>query len=338
MVFDRRFRLPAVQQGNFALERGVGHGVVARATYRVNLDRQLPNSVDVNVAPSTGMGVFQLQGGTGVVGVQDGYTFRVPVYTQRVTTSFGPVTDIVSNANATYHALVLEAQRRSRKGLELRVGWTWSKAIDFGQSGGAVPRTNGQFDPFNVGYDKGLSSFGRSHRLVASAVWETRFTAKERWVHAAANGWLVAPIFVAVSGRPYSYDIFGGAALSGGHESINGSGGAVYLPTVGRNTLSLPETMSLDLRVSRGVRVGDRVVVRGSVEAFNVGNRVNYSGVTQRAFLVGTAVEGVTPLVFQDAAAVAAEGLNAQPFGAYTASGLDTARERQVQMGLRVEF
>ena len=61
----------------------------------------------------------------------------------------------------------------------------------------------------------------------------------------------------------------------------------MYLPTVGRNTLRLPDTANLDLRVSRGMRVRDRVVVRGLVEAFNVGNRVNYSGVTQRAFWRG---------------------------------------------------
>ena len=72
-------------------------------------------------------------------------------------------------------------------------------------------------------------------------------------------------------------------------------------------------------------------------------NHVNISGVTQRAFLVavpgtGTAAAGVTPLVFQDAAAVATEGLNVLPFGAYTAAGTNQARERQIQLGVRLEF
>jgi hypothetical protein len=67
-------------------------------------------------------------------------------------------------------------------------------------------------------------------------------------------------------------------------------------------------------------------------------NHLNYSGVQQRAFLVGTTVAGVTPLVFQDAATVVSEGLNAQPFGTYTAAGTSQARERQVQVGLRLEF
>jgi hypothetical protein len=338
MVFDRRFRLPMVQQGSFAVEHGVGMGVVASASYLMNMDRQLPNSVDINIAPSTQVGVFQISGGPGVPGVQDGYRFQVPVYTQRVSTNYGPVTDIVSNVSATYNALALEARRRSRRGFEMRVGWTWSKALDYGQSGGAVPRTNGQFDPFDVRYDKGVSSFGRSHRVVGSAVWETRVAVGRPWVKRAVNGWVVSGVFAAVSGRPYSYDIFGGTYLSGGHESINGSGGASYLPTVGRNTLRMPEMVNLDMRVGRGLRVSDRVVVRGMLEAFNVGNRVNYSGVTQRAFLVGTAANGVTPLVFQDAAAIAAEGLNTRPFGTFTASGTNESRERQLEFGLRVEF
>ena len=114
MLFDHRFRLPAVQQGSFTVEREVGASVVLSGTYLMNLDRQLPNSVDINIAPATATKEFQLQGGTGAVGVQDGETFVVPVYAQRVDTSFGPVTYIISNANATYNAMVLEGRRRLR--------------------------------------------------------------------------------------------------------------------------------------------------------------------------------------------------------------------------------
>ena len=189
-----------------------------------------------------------------------------------------------------------------------------------------------------LGYDKGLSSLNYPHRIVASAVWSPRVQGERRWVRTVVNGWDAAPVFLESSGRAYSYSIFGGTRLSGGYESINGSGGASYLPTVGRNTLRLPESMRVNLRVSRSVHVSERVRVRGMVEVFNLANRVNYSGVTQRAFLVGTAVSGVTPLVFQDAAAVSTEGLNVRPFGAFTAAGTSEARERQVQLGLRLEF
>ncbi|HEV2710397.1 MAG TPA: carboxypeptidase-like regulatory domain-containing protein [Edaphobacter sp.] len=336
-VFDRGFRLPAVQQGSVAVERNVGAGVVGSATYLMNLDRQLPGSVDINIAPASGVETFQLQGGTGA-GVRDGEIFTVPVYTQRVDASYGPVTDIVSNANASYNALVLEARRRSVRGLEFRASWTWSKAIDFGQNAGAIPRQNGQFDPFDLRYDKGLSALNYPHKLVLSAVWEPRVSRGRRWLRIAANGWLVAPLFTERSGRPYSFNIYGGTRLAGGHQSINGSGGAAYLPTVGRNTLRLPDASNLDLRVCRTLRLTEKVRLKGVAEIFNVTNRVNYSGIMQRAFLMGTAVNGVTPLVFQDAATVAAEGLNVQPFGTFTAASTSQTRERQVQLGVRLEF
>jgi hypothetical protein len=303
----------------------------------MNLDRQLPNSVDINIAPAKATKVFQLQGGTGTVGVQDGETFVVPFYSQRVNTSFGPVTDIVSNADASYNAMVLEARRRLRGGLEFRASWTWAKVIDYGQ-GGATPRTNAQFDPFNVLYDKGLSELNFPHKVLASAVWEPTLASEQHWFRIAANGWAIAPLFVESSGRPYSLDIFGGTRLTGGHESINGAGGAVYLPTVGRNTLRLPDTGRLDLRVSRAMRVTERVRMRGSVDVFNLANRVNYSAIMQRAFLVGTETNGVMPLVFQNAATVAAEGLNVRPFGTFTAASTGQSPERQVQLGVRVEF
>jgi hypothetical protein len=337
MVFDRRFRLPAVQQGSFSIEREVGGGTIASATYLMNLDRQLPNSVDINIAPSVATKEFQLQGGTGAVGVRDSETFVVPYYSQRLNTNFGPVTDILSNADATYNALVLEARRRSRGGVEFRANWTWAKAIDYGQSGGATPR-NAQFDPFDVRYDKGLSALNYPHKFVANVVWEPRFTIGQHWLRSSVNGWAVAPIFTVTSGRPYSLDIFGGTRLAGGHESINGAGGAAYLPTVGRNTLRLPDTGRVDLRLTKAVRVSEGVKVRGVAEAFNLTNRVNYSAIMQRAYLVGTEANGVTPLVFQNAATVAAEGLNVRPFGTFTAAATGQSPERQVQLGLRVEF
>ncbi len=338
MAFSRRFRLPAVQQGTVSLEREVGRGFAVSATYLLDIDRQLPNSVDLNIAPATGVKAFQLQGGTGWRGLRDGETFAVPVYTTRVTPSFGPVTEIESNGDATYNGVTAEARARGWRGLTVRGSVTYSKALDLAGSSGAVPRTNGQFDPCTVLYDKGVSALNRPRKAVVSGSWRPEVRARDGWVRGVANGWEAAGIFRATSGRPYSYDLFGGTYLKGGHESINGSGGAVYLPTVGRDTLALPMVENLDVRVSRVVRVRERVRVRGLVEAFNALNQKNVSGVVQRAFLPGVEVNGVTPLVFQDAAAIAAEGLNAQAFGTATAASGDLGRERQVQVGVRVEF
>jgi hypothetical protein len=352
MMFSRRFRMPAVQQGTFSIEHPVGWGVLGSASFVVNLDRQLPSSVDLNIEPATGVAGFQLEGGTGLPGARDREIFYLPIYNQRVTSSFGPVTAIMSNANATYNAVTLEAQRGlggrtglggTGRGLEFRVAWTWSKALDFAPNSGAIPRSNSQFDPFDNRYDKGPSALNFPHHIVATAVWSPHVTDSARPVRTLLGGWALAGIFNETNGRGYSYMIFGGSRLPGGHESINGSGGSTVLPTSGRNTLRLSDTSNLDLRLTRTFRIGETLRAHASADAFNVANRVNYSGVTQRAYLVGTpgsagSATGITPLIFQDAATIAAEGLNTLPFGAFTDAGAGPARERKIQLGLRFEF
>ncbi len=340
MVFDRRFRLPVVEQGSLMLQHGIARHGSLSATYLFNLDRQLPGSTDLNIAPSTARRTFQLQGGTGAPGVLPGEIFSVPVYSARLTPAFGPVTDIVSNVNASYHALTLAAESQPAASLRVSANYTWSKAIDFGQALSATPRTNSQFDPFNHNVDKGLSAFNYPWAVHASAVWTSGFPARQslRWMRTSVSGWQLAPILAAHAGRPYSLDLSGGTYLPGGHESINGSGGALYLPTVGRNTLRLPAVVTLDLRLAREFHPNRRTHLLASAEAFNLPNHPVISSVNQRAFVVGTATGGVTPLIFQSAATLAAEGLSTPAFGVSTGAGTGLARERQVQFSLALQF
>ena len=51
--------------GNPLHRARTGCGVLGSARYVLNLDRQLPNSVDINIAPSSDVQEFQLRGGTG---------------------------------------------------------------------------------------------------------------------------------------------------------------------------------------------------------------------------------------------------------------------------------
>ncbi len=338
VVFDRRFRLPVVQQASLYLEREVRRGTMVEVGFVMNADRQLPGSTDMNIAPSTGTGIFQLQGGTGAVGVRDGETFAVPVYRARVTPSFGPVTDVVSNGNGYYDGLVAKVQTRPVHGLLLGGTYTWSKAIDFGTSSSATPKTNGQFDPFADGYDRGLSSLNYPQALHFVGAWTPGGEVVHHGLRRWKDGWTLTGISTARSGRPYSYDVSGGTYLPGGHESLNGSGGALYLPTVGRNTLRLPPTVRTDLRVGREFKAWRQARGVASVEALNVFNHQSVSSLNERAYLVGTAVDGVTPLVFQSAAEIAAEGLNTTGFGTPTGTGSSLNRERQVQFSVKVSF
>ncbi len=337
MVFDRHFRLPVVQQASLEVEREIRRGTTVSVQYVHNTDRQLPSSTDLNIAPATGTKRFQLQGGTGAIGVRDGETFVVPVYTQRLTPNFGPVTDIESNANAYYDGLVVRVATHPVRSLTVVGRYTWSKAIDFGPSGSATPKTDGQFDPFTDGYDKGLSSLNYPQALHATATWAPGGEGSKRR-HAVSHGWTASAITTTRSGRPYTLDLSGGTYLPGGHESLNGSGGAQYLPTVGRNTLRLPMTLKTDVRLGRAFPAWRGVKGLATVEAFNIFNHENVSSVNHRAYLVGAASGGVTPLVFQSAAEIATEGLNTTAFGTPTGTGTSLNRERQVQLSLRLDF
>jgi hypothetical protein len=338
-VFAKGFRDPAVQRATLEVQREFGRWLSLKVGYAMATATQLPSSADLNIAASTGYASYAIQGGDAYKGLHTGEMFAVPLYTERRTTLFGPVTAVVSNANSTYHSGMVEAWWRLKRQMQVRGSYTFSRAIDYGPQTGATPRLNGQFDPFADGYDKGLSSLQFPQRFSGDLVWSPEMEGGSRELRRALNGWRMAAIGVAGSGAVYSYGVFGGTRLSGGYESLNGSGGATYLPTVGRNTLRLAPRGRVDLRVARGVSVGQKWHVEGFAEAFNLLNSENVSRVQTRAFLVGTPVAGQpTPLVFQDTATIAAEGLTTLPFGAPTSSTTGLSRERQLEFGVRATF
>jgi hypothetical protein len=338
VIFARSFRMPAVQRATFSLERG-GRSFDLRAGYAMAIATQLPQTVDLNIAPATATANFILQGGDGHPGLFTGQSFTVPLYTQRRSTVFGPITALTSSANATYHAVTVEG-RIHAAALQLRGSYSFARAIDYGPQLSATPRTSGQFDPFADGYDKGLSSMDVRHRVAGDLVLRSSLRRGPESLRRTVSGFRIAALGAVSSGAPYSYAVFGGTRLSGGRESINGSGGATYLPTIGRNTLRLPLRSHVDLRAGRDFALRERLHLDAFAEAFNLLNTQSLSRVETRAFLVGTpAYAGApTPLIFQDAATVAAEGITTPAFGTPTSSTSGVSRERQLELGLRLEF
>jgi hypothetical protein len=354
-VFASGYRVPMVQRGELALERGLGRRSSVRLSYAMAMAIQLPGSTDINISPSPGMVSYELQSVDGVLnrvkGLREGETFVVPLYDRRPIANVGAVTALVSHANATYHAVTAEAQVHGfrwmgLRELELRASYTFSRSIDYAPQGSATPQLDGQFDPFRNGYDKGLSSQQFPQRFSGTMALPLHERRGPKAVRLVLDGWRVAAIATASSGAPYNYKIFGGTYLTGGRESINGSGGATYLPTVGRNTLRLAPGGKVDLRLGREVKIGPGMHLNAFVEAFNLFNAENISSVETRAFQLGTlntignsTATGPTPLVFQDAAAIATEGLTTEvPFGTPSSSTTGTSRERQIELGVRLQF
>lgn len=354
-VFASGYRVPDVQRGELSVQRGLGHRTSVRVGYTMAMAAQLPGSTDLNISPSAGLVSYQLQSVDGVLnrtkGLREGETFVVPLYGSRPMLNYGAVTALVSNVNATYHAVTAEAQVHGirwagLRELELRGSYTFSRSIDYAPQESAIPQPDGQFDPFHNGYDKGLSNQQFPQRFAGTMALPLHERMGPKAVRLVLDGWRVSAIGTATSGAPYSYKIFGGTYLNGGRETINGSGGATYLPTVGRNTLRLAARGKVDLRLGREVTLGKATHLNAFAEVFNLFNAQNISSVETRAFQLGTAATignstptGPTPLVFQDAAAIALEGLTTEvPFGTANSSTSGTSKERQIELGLRLQF
>ena len=336
-IFSRRFRLPSIAEADLGLAREFAHHLFLRAAYEGAWAVQQPNTTDINIAPATTLARFILLGGNGRAGSSSGETFVVPAYTARLVPQFGPVTLLASNANATFHSLHISAQQR-RADAYWQAEYVWSKAIDYGPDSGAVPRVNGQFDPFSIGYDKALADTDVPQQLRLAGGVITHIAHGPSQMRAALSKLRLSSTAFLSSGRPYSYEVFSGAHLTGGVYSINGSGGGTYLPTVGRNTLRLPLRSSVDLQASRAFRFNDRLRGEASLTAFNVGNHVNATRVNARAFLADPAALGTVTLRFQDAAAIASEGLNTLPFGTPTATAVGPGQERRLEATIRLNF
>jgi hypothetical protein len=357
-VFASDFRLPSVQRGTLSIERELGKRATMRLSYVMALATQLPATTDINVSPSRGPVTYQVQVASKEKGLVNGQIFEVPLYGQRPLLNFGAVTALVSHANATYHAFTAESRVNGialwgLRSMELSGSYTFSRTIDYNPMNSAIPDQDTQFDPFHNGYDKGLSNQQFPEHFAGTMVLPIRVRSGPRVVQRALDNWHIAAIGTASSGRPYTYRIFGGTYLSGGRHSINGSGGATFLPTIGRNTMRLAPQGVLDLRLNREISVGHGMHLNAFAEAFNLLNAVNITSLETRAFLIGNptvignpngtignpTATGPAPLEFQDAAEIATEGLTtALPFGTADSSTSLTSRERQIEIGVKLQF
>jgi hypothetical protein len=348
-VFAPTFRMPMVQRGTLMLEGGVAKKLRVRVGYEMAYAKQLPTSRDVNIAASKSVVEYVLQGGDAAgeqyPGLRTGETFAVPVYSQRLVSQYGAVTEVESHANAYYNAGTVEAEWRGNREWALRGAYTFSRGIDDGPLQTATPSLSSQFDPFVNGYDKGLSSLQFPQRFAGTLQWESRWVRGGKQMQKTLSGWRASAAASAGSGAPYSYTLFAGARLPGGHETINGAGGASYLPTVGRNTLRLAPRGIVNLRLGRAFALGGRVKMNAFVEAFNLLNERNVTGVETRAFIAGSTatigggtVTGPQPLVFQDTVAIASEGLATPAFGTPNSSTAGSSKERRVEFGVRLSF
>ncbi len=144
-------------------------------------------------------------------------------------TQYGNINYRSSGGISNYNALVARIQMNNwaKHGLTLNANYTYGHTLDelsdtFSSS---INQNNlGYTDPYNPRLDYGNSYTDVRSRFTLSAVWEIPFAkGTHGFVKQVADGWSVAPLFIAETGFPYTvYDSTNGFAISMRAVSANG--------------------------------------------------------------------------------------------------------------------
>ncbi len=280
---------PYSQQVSFSVERELGTDMAASVTYLMNRGTKLLRSRNTNL---------------------------------RITRSnnFGPIdprvlqdNQVESSGNSIYHGMTATVRKRTSDFYEFQASYTLSKAIDDTVDFITDLQAANQLD---LQAERSLSAYDQRHRFVMSGVFTSPLERGFGFGKALAD-LTMSPILTIASGRPFNL-------LMGFDANGDTNANTDRPPLAGRNTGRGPGFASFDLRVTKALIFGDdnpRIEVMA--EAFNLFNRVNYSGVNN---VVGTSLTAFD--VEGDPSLSATE-----PLGFTSAFA-----PRQIQLGLRLRF
>jgi hypothetical protein len=212
---------------------------------------------------------------------------------------FGSINAQTSDGNSVYNALNVDLKKRFSNHFQFLASYTWSHSIDDSSDLQTLllPQDNRNF-----GAERADSLFDQRHRFVFSGVIASPSSwASEGGIHRALSNFTIAPIFEVSSGRPFN--------ILSNQDTNNDQSNQTDRPAVrddgtlcvpganipGTTTLCTPlitngvftsgslarnfglthSYMSLDLRVARLVRLGERLRLELIAEGFNLFNRFN---------------------------------------------------------------
>ncbi len=321
--FSDNFKNPLIHQADLSFERELMRDMTLSVSYLLSLGRRLPTFIDRNLSYPVLSQAFTVAGGP-----YDGETFTIPVFaTTRPNTSYAQLTEIASVVNSTYQGMVIQVSRRFASGLQFQANYTLSKAEDFNQTSTTFTSNNIPQNVFDYNAEKGRSNFDRRHKFVVNAVYAPRFQNGGTAVRILLDGWTLAPILQIWSGMPYDGNVsgsFSGNSTVGtgtGAGSLNRSGGGNRFPLIGRNEFTGPNVWNMDMRISRRFHIREKASVEFFVEAFNLFNRTQITGLNTTFYTLSG-----TTLNYNSS------------FQTTTEAGGTLYRERQVQLALRFQF
>jgi hypothetical protein len=282
---------------NMSVEQALPGKMSLQVGYVGTRGMRLPVFIDANLVGKTPSGsrTYTVQDANNNVTKE----FTVPVYlpTDRRNQLLSSFNTGFSVANTWYNAMAVTVRRPFANGLEVLMNYTWARATDTGQVGGA----NGTFyggdvpsDPNNIRADNGPSDTDIRNRMTLSFVYQPKIMEDNKIVKNLLDDFKFSgseiasggePIFLGVSGTIYAGNtssssyadesgIYGGAISSSTGGATSGRP-----PQIGRNSIYLPGYNDFDLRVSRDFPIYDNIHLEFAADAFNLLNHQIITGV-----------------------------------------------------------
>ena len=202
--------------------------------------------------------------------------------------------------NNNYHSLQVKLDRRFSGGFLLTTAYTFSKAIDLSNDNA------GFFNQIDFRSNRGRADGDKTHVFVQSYIYELPFGPRGRWLRSGAvplgsGDWQLNGIFSAESGLPLNItfsnttlnapgnnnrpnmsskpEIYGNVGI--GEKWFDVSRFSAPAPntfgTVGRNVLSGPGFVNLDLSVFRKFPLTERYTLEFRLESFNFTNTPHFN-------------------------------------------------------------
>lgn len=270
-IIDNDLQNPMVQQANVGIQHELGRNYVLRADYLHNV------------------GTHFIIGRT--IGTVDNPVVGGPDL----------VKNLESSVKTKYDGLLLSLEKRFLNRYQLRASYTLSKSFNYANDD-QIPFSNGPVDSNNLRLEYGPTPNDQRHRFTFSGVFELPYAVRLAPILTLASGVPIDILLPDASSRVCELQrnaggrlFHTGAEVNAFMTQINAAGGSlcpnpdpttgfkdpVILPLV-RDDIRLGDNFSsLDLRVSKVFKLGERLSIEPIAEVFNLFNVTNVLGVSK---------------------------------------------------------
>ena len=242
-------------------------------------------------------------------------SFYIPAGAPRANPTIANTWTWFSVGNSSYHALQVDLRRRFSHGLSVRGVYTFSKALDDGDSLNQTTAGNAPglvSNPFNLAADKGLATYDARNVGVVNVLYELPFGRGQSFAHDVegwrdklVSGWMVSSIVTAQSGFPFTPQLsynpsnngdtrnpvrpflnpnFTGPVVLGNPNQWFNPNAFIAPPStsgfygnLGRDTYIGPGLATWDFSVLKNTRIRESLNLQFRAEIFNLLNRANFN-------------------------------------------------------------